>query len=123
MPKDISLFAAGEGGEDPVNSLLRLAAGDDDSESTDGEAVAGASESKSPSRPKKYLYYPMHKQIHVLTSDQARVRKPSARARGHDQEAIRRSQGADVQHLAVRGKHAHRRSESERAETAPPPET
>lgn len=56
MPRDLSLFAAGEGSEHILvaNYMLNLAqAGDEESEAIDEDAVAGTSETASPSRPKK----------------------------------------------------------------------
>ncbi len=53
MPRDISLLAAGEGSEHLANYLLDLAAGGEDSDVMEDDAVAASSEIASPSRPKR----------------------------------------------------------------------
>lgn len=53
MPRDLSLMAAGEGSEHLAYYLLDFAAGGEDSDVMEDDAVAACSEIASPSRTKR----------------------------------------------------------------------
>lgn len=53
MPRDLSLLGPGEGSEHIAEYILTLAAGGDESDGMEDDAVAASSEVASPSRTKR----------------------------------------------------------------------